>query len=167
MYKRKQHNSFFCYLRCFRGLVFVSASANKKKNSKQAPRKKRKLIMSPDEVTLNDNADLIGIASPGLGTALTPPAVINEERQKIGQMVCRAIVNKYDEHNRIWNTAKAYNPKIAEFKLWCKTFYNNNAILMYQVTRGKVESFLTYNFFRQAKPRGKQKGVPKGAPQLD
>ena len=26
---------------------------------------------------------------------------------------------------------------------------------------------MTHNFFQEAKPRGKQKGVPKGAPQLD
>ena len=56
-------------------------------------------------------------------------------------------MDKYDEQNCLHNAAKAYDPKFAEFKLYCKTFYNNNTILTYQVTRGKVESFLTYNFF--------------------
>ena len=153
--------------------VFKANEIEEKKNSKQAPRRKKRKLMSPDDVTLVDNADSIGQRRTALTppAALTPtptaPAVINEERQKIGQIVCRALCDKYDEHNRIRNTAKAYDPKIAEFKLWCRTFYNNDAMLMYQVTRGKVESFLTYNFFREAKPRGKQKGVPKGAPQLD
>ena len=35
------------------------------------------------------------------------------------------------------------------------------------MTRGKVELFLTYNFFQEAKQRGKRKGVAKGTPQLD
>ena len=82
-------------------------------------------------------------------------------------MACRALIDKYDKHNRICNTAKAYDPKITEFKLYCKTFYNNDAMLMYHVTRGKVEWFLTYNFFQEAKQRGRRKGVAKGAPQLD
>ena len=73
-------------------------------------------------------------------------------------MVCQAwLVDKYDKHNRLWNTAKAYNPKIAEFKLYCKTFYNNNTIVTYQVTRGKVELFLTYNFFCEAKLRERER----------
>ena len=72
-----------------------------------------------------------------------------------------------DEHNRIWNIAKAYDPKIAEFKLYCKTFYNNDKILTYQVTRGKVELFLTYIFFVRQSQEERKKGVPRGAPQLD
>ena len=148
--------------------AFEANEIEEKKNQKQPTRtrreqspnnKKKRKLMSPD------NDDLT-IALPG---RIPPPApaVINKERQKIGQMVCQALVDKYDEDNRIRNTAKAYDPKVAEFELWCKTFYNNDAMLMYQVTRGKVESFLTYNLFREAKPRGKRKGVAKGAPQLD
>ena len=68
------------------------------------------------------------------------------------------VFTKYDKHNRICNTTRAYDPKIAEFKLYCKTFYNNNATLMYQMTRGKVELFVTYNLFQEAKQRGKQEG---------
>ena len=105
--------------------------------------------MSRDDVTLvGHNDDSASIASPGQGgTGVTPPVIINEENQKIGQMVCQELVDKYDEHNQIGNMAKAHDPKIAEFKLWCRTFYNNDTILMYQVTRGKVELFSTYNLF--------------------
>ena len=157
--------------------VFEANALEEKKNSKQAPMRtnnnnKRRKLMSPDNVILEDEEDPVASApqrnaSPSATTLTTMPAVINEERQKIGQLVCRALHDKYDEHNRIRNTARAYGPKIKEFKLYCRTFYDNDAMLTYQVTRGKVESCLMYNFFREAKPRGKRKGVPKGAPQLD
>ena len=108
--------------------VFEENEREEKKNSKQPRTTRKRKLMSPDDVSLvgHDNDDSTSIALPGQQgrTGVTSPLIINEEQQKIGQMACQALVDKYDEHNHIWNTSKAYNPKIAEFKL----FYNNDAL---------------------------------------
>ena len=140
--------------------VFKANEIEEKKNRKLLPvtrNKKRKLIF-PDAVTLVDhhvyNNNAIALPRAASLTPPPPAAVIsNEEGQKIGYMVCWLLVDKYDEHNSLGNTSTAYNLKIVEFKLYCKTFYNNDAILMYQVTRGKVVLFLTYNFQSQEGPQ--------------
>ena len=72
------------------------------------------------------------------------------------------IMDKYDKYNQLWNTAKAYDPKIVKFKPWCKTFNNNEKILTYQVTRGKVESFLTYVFFVRQRKEGSKREYQEG-----
>ena len=52
---------------------------------------------------------------------------------------------------------KAYEPKIAEFRLYCDHYYKQDAMTKHQVTKSKVESYLTYCFFREIKPRGRRK----------
>ena len=69
---------------------------NRNKLRRPRPRKDTKLMPS-DVIQLNDNnKNIIGASTVALSrgrTAIrtTPAAVVNEEPQKIGQMVCQAI----------------------------------------------------------------------------
>ena len=138
----------------------------------------RRLLMSPDDIDLHHGNSTTSrqLFSPEKTinnkelSAAEPfeVATINAEREATGKVAAMCTADIYDEHGRIRNTYKAYQPKLAEFNLYCKTFYNTDQALTYQITKNKVESYLAYCYYREAEPRGRQKGGgTRGGVQLD
>ena len=74
-----------------------------------------------------------------------------------GQVALRAMA-QMDENGKKKSKAKCYDPKVAEFQAYCDTFF---AMLppdrIYQVTKTKVEAYLTYCFYREQKQKGRWK----------
>ena len=64
------------------------------------------------------------------------------------------------KHGCLRNTQRAYKPKVEEFKLYCKTYFNKTTkLLVYQVTTTKVDAFLTYIFLRSQAKRPTKGGL--------
>ena len=143
-------------------------------SSTTTSRRRRRVLMSLDNIELqedNNNSTSQQLFSPGKTTIneAEPFAVatINAERKATRKIAAMSTANIYDEHGWIWNTQKAYQPKLTEFNLYCKMFYNTDAALTYQITKNKVELYLSYTFYCKSKPRGWQKGGGKTGVQLD
>ena len=125
-----------------------------KKNRNKSSSISRKLVlMSPDDIVLHHGgASSRQLFSPKKNPAQHhqhddepfAPATINPELEATGKIAAMCTADIYDEHGCIQNTYKAYQPKIDEFNLYCKTFYNTNKALTYQITKNKVESYLSY-----------------------
>ena len=62
-------------------------------------------------------------------------------------------MEQLDMYGKKKNKAKAYNPKTDEFVAFCDIYYEHMDN-PHQVTRAKVEAYLTYCFYREQKPKG-------------
>ena len=135
----------------------------------QKKKRPKRILMSPDDIEMQGEENKkVDSPSSKASRELFPPSTIaiehiNEEKQKTGQIAAMCTANQRDEHGRIHNTHRAYHPKLQEFKLFCRTFYNQDEALTYQITKAKVETYLTYSFYREVKPRGRRKGAASGA----
>ena len=75
--------------------------------------------------------------------------------QRNSQYAAR-LLSQLDDNGKKKNKAKAYDSKIADYKAYCNAYFKNlPPDEIHQVTKTKVESFLTYCYYREQKPKGK------------
>ena len=119
-------------------------------------RKKKKLNLGKRTKIQPVAAPVTDIEPPPI--ELFRPETINPEQLALGQQAFCAIVEREDKHGRTRNTILAYEPKINKYRRYCELFFSHDMQVVYQVTKLKVEQYLSYCFYREAKPRGRKKG---------
>jgi len=82
-----------------------------------------------------------------------------------GLSVMAMVVQQTNQQNRKINTAKAYDPKKAEWNAFCNCYMSHQDLsTRYTVTSDKCFAFLTYHAFREQRQRGGKKFVGGSRP---
>ena len=113
-------------------------------------------IKSPDDYT-----DIV--AEPAAAATAAPPdsfkpAVVNATLFRQGQIGVQSMQQR-DMYGKKKNKAKAYDPKLDEFRLYCDHYYKTLEDAKNQITRTKVDQYLTYCYYSEQKPKGQKGGV--------
>ena len=135
--------------------------------SEMTPKKKRKMLMLPNDCGPLPTDNLFADNNPFNSDDKKFVSVCKQKHKHL-QHIMRNMEEKHNDEGDLHNTLVCHDPKIKEFCLHCKHFFRQNPDTKCQVTPMKVQSHMACQFFCKKKSlQGRKKvGACKGI-QLD